>query len=214
MLSFTPALYQGGKGAEVFNTSVSACTQEDIVDGMTQQFFTGFKPHIAERLQEASLSRLWYGVEHWHTFGDADTHAGIGAVGDTRLDVGSIEGEFLVEYGIIPTLQRLPVSHGLVPFLTLRGILPTFYIIKGNLIGSHKAAAGTHLYGEIAERQTAFHRHFTHHVTAIFHEIACGTTGSKLRHQIQSHILGRDTLLQFAVDVDTHRLGLLLQNAL
>ena len=145
---------------------------------------------------------------------DTDAHAGIRSVSDTRLDVGGIKGQFLVEDGIIAALQGLPFCHSLLPGLTLGRIFLTFYIIKGGLVGRDKTAAGSHLYREIAERQATFHRHGFHHIACILNEIAGSAAGGELGHQVERHILGRDALAQCSVDSDAHRLGFLLKDAL
>ena len=122
--------------------------------------------------------------------------------------------EFLVEHGIVAALQRLPVGHTTLPLLALRRKLAPFQIGESGLVGGNETASGTHLDGEVAEGQASFHRHVAHHVARILHEIARGTAGGELRHQIERHVLGRHALSQRAVDADAHRLWLLLQNAL
>ncbi len=146
--------------------------------------------------------------------GNADAHAGIGAIGDARFDVGGVECQFLVEDGIRVTLQRLPVGYGLVPVVTLGSILPTLEILEGHVVGGNESATCAHLDGEVAERQAALHAEVTHHLAGIFDEVARGPAGGDLGHQVEGHILGRHTTLELSVDGDTHGLRLLLQDAL
>ena len=107
--------------------------------------------------------------------GNTDAHAGVGAVGDAGLDVLGVEGQLLVEHGIIAALQCLPVSHSLVPLVTLGGEFLIFQVFEGHLVGSYESAARTHFDREVAERQSTFHRQVLHHVTAVLNEIACST---------------------------------------
>ena len=145
---------------------------------------------------------------------DTDAHTGIRSVSDAWLDVSSIKDQFLVEDGIIATLQGLPFCHSLIPGLTLRCIFLTFYIIKGGLVGCYEAATGTHLYREIAECQATFHRHGGDNIACILDEIARSTRGGESGHEIKRDILCCHTLTQRSIDADTHRLRLLLKDTL
>ena len=112
---------------------------------MTDELFAGSEAHVVERLEERSLTSLVDLVERGDCLGDTDTHSGVCAVGDTRLDVGSVEVEFLVEHGVITALEGLPVFHCLVPSLALRSELATLDIFECCLVGSDKSSTRTHL---------------------------------------------------------------------
>ena len=181
---------------------------------MTEELLARLKSHVGKRLLERCLTSLVYLIECRNGLGNADTHTRICAVSDTRLYVGSIKHEFLVEHGIIATLQSLPVSHSLVPILALRSILATLDIFECCLVGSYKSATRTHLDREVAECESALHRHVAHYVASIFNEISCSARSGESAHQVESYILRRNTLSQLSVDAYTHRLRLGLQNAL
>ena len=108
-------------------------------------------------------------------FRDADTHARVGAIGDTRFYVSSVEEEFLIKHSIVAALQGLPIGNSLIPSLTLWGILPTLQIIKSGLVRGDEAATGSHLDREVTERKTSLHREVAHHRTRILNKIACCT---------------------------------------
>ena len=208
------SLHDRGKCTEVFNTSVGAGTKEYIVNLMTEKLLARLKSHVCKRLLERSLTSLVYLIECRNGLSNADTHTRIGAVSDARLYVGSIKHEFLVEHGIVATLQSLPVSHGLVPILALRSIFATLDIFECCLVGSYKSATRTHLDREIAECESALHRHVAYYVACIFNEISGSTRSGESAHQVESYILWCNALCQLSVDAYTHRLRLALQNAL
>ena len=139
-------IHDRGEGTEVFDTSVGAGTEEDVIHFRTYERLACFKLHIIKGFFEASIAR------GRNVFRDADTHTWVGAIGDTGFDVGSIKGEFLIKHGIIATLQGLPICHSLVPGFTFGGELPTLQISKGGLIRSDKATTGSHLNREVTER--------------------------------------------------------------
>ena len=150
----------------------------------------------------------------WYALRNANPHAWISAVGDARLYVSGIKRQLLVEDGVVIAPERLPVADGLVPRLALRGILPALQVSKRHLVGSHEPTTGPHLYREVTKRQAALHREVSHHVAAVLHKVTCCSRRSELGHQVECHVLGRNALLQRAVDADAHGLGFLLQNAL
>ena len=130
------------------------------------------------------------------------------------MPIGGVETYFLVENGIVVALQRLPISHSLVPRFALRSIFTTFDVGEGHLVGCHHAAACPHLDGEVTQSQTALHRQAAYGLARIFHEITSGTAGCHLRHHIEGQIFGRHPLAQPTIDGNTHRFGPCLEDAL
>ena len=202
------ALYDGGEGTEVFDASVGAGTEENVIHLCANEFLAWFEAHIIEGFLKAGIA------SSRDTFRDADTHSRVGAIGDTGFDVGGIEGEFLIKHGVRAALQRLPIRHRLVPVFTLGGKLPTLQISKGGLIRGDKATTGSHLDREVTEGEAALHRERSDNIAGVFNKIACCATGGELRHEIEGDILGGDTLTELAVDGDSHRLGFLLEDTL
>ena len=113
---------------------------------------------------------------------NADTHTRIRTIRDAWLNILGIEYQFLIEYSIVATLQRFPISDSLVPVFALGSIFFTFDVIKGHLVWSDETTTGSHLYRQVAECQTAFHREVLDNITTIFYEIARSTTRSQLCH--------------------------------
>ena len=200
-----PAPDQGGEGAEVLDAPVRAGTQEYIIDGVAQQRLSRCQSHVVHGLPG-------------RVGGDdavyRHTHAGVGPVGDHRSNVGGIEDQFAVEDGVLAAAQGLPVGDGLVPVCALGGVLAALEVGEGRFVGGDESAARTHLDGEVAQRQPAFHRQRTNRRSAVFDKIARRTAGADPAHQVQGDILGGDTRPQGSFDADAHRFGLLLEDAL
>ena len=165
-------------------------------------------------LDERCPTRLVDGVEFWNGLGDAHTHARVGSVSDHWFDILGLEVEFAVEYCVVTTLERLPVFHGLVPLLAFRCVLATFDIGEGFLVGCDESAPGSHLDGEVAERESSLHAEVAHSRASIFHEIASGTAGGEFRHEVECHVLRRHAPFELSLDVDSHGLRFLLEDAL
>ncbi len=203
-----------GERTEVLDTAIGASTQEDVVDGMAQQLLARLKAHILQRLHETGLLGLGDLVERRYRPVNADAHAGICAIGDAWLYILGVEGQLLVEDGIVAALQRLPIGHSLIPVSTLGRILTALEVFERCLVGSHKAATCSHLNREVTEGETTVHRHVADDITGIFNEVTRCARGSQLTHEVEGHVFRRHTALQLAVDVDAHGLRLLLQDAL
>ena len=156
-ISFLFSLNNTCEGTEVLYTSVCAGTKEYVVNLMTKQFVAWLEAHVVKALQEAGLSVLVYIVKCRYGLCYSYAHSGVGSVSDAWLYILAVEVEFLVKYGVITTLQCLPVFHSLVPFGTFWGILPTLDVLECGFIGSDEATTCSHFYGQVAEGQTTFH---------------------------------------------------------
>ena len=174
------SLDQRGESTEVFDAAVGAGTEEHIVDRMTKQFLARLKAHIFQTLLERSLVALRNLVECGDRAVDGNAHTWVRAVSDARLNVSSVVGHLTVEDSVIAGFQCLPIGDGTLPVLTLGRIFLTLDIGERLLVRCYETTAGTHLDGQVAECQTAFHAHVAHHVAGILHEVACSTGGCQL----------------------------------
>ena len=208
------ALNDRGKSTEIFYTSIGTSAKENVVDFVSEELLARLETHILKALLERSLTLLVYSVECRYALSDANAHTWVGAVGDAWLYFCSIEGKLFVEYGIVATLQCLPISNSLIPCLSLWGILATLDISKCRFVWSYKSATRSHLDREVAEGETILHRHIANHIAGILYKIACSSRCCELAHKVQSHILCCNALTKLAVDIDAHRLRLALKDAL
>ena len=145
---------------------------------------------------------------------DSHTHTRIRSVGNHRFNISRFETDFFIKHGIIITLQCLPISQGLVPCFALRSTFTSFDIFKSHLIRSNHTTTCTHFNRKVAKGKTSLHCQIADSRTCIFHEVTRSTTGSHLRHHIQSHILCSHPFTQFTVYSDTHCFRSRLENTL
>ena len=181
---------------------------------MSLQLLAGLELHVVQHGEELGLLRLGDVFELGDGAVHGDAGAGIGAVGDAGRDVLGPVGHFLVEHGALVRVELLPLLDGLVPFGTLGGVFTTLEIGERRLVGGDDAGARTHLDGQVGQRQTTLHRHGADGAAGIFHSITRGAGGRHPGHDVEGHVLGGGAFGQLALDVDAHRLGLLLQDAL
>ena len=139
---------------------------------MTKEFLARLEAHVFQTLLERSLVALGNLVECRDRAVDSNAHTWVCAVGDAWLNVGRVVVYLPVEDGVVAGFQRFPISHGTVPVLTLGRIFLTLDISESLLVRCYETTAGTHLDGQVAEGQTTFHAHVSHHVAGILHEVA------------------------------------------
>ena len=85
---------------------------------------------------------------------------------------------------------------------------------EGGLVGGDQPSARAHLNREVAQGETAFHRHLLDGLPGIFDEMTGCARGGETCDEIERHILGGHTLAKRTVDRDAHGLGFLLEDAL
>ena len=203
-----------GKGTEILDAPIRTSSQEHIVYGMSQQLFARFKSHVSQALSERCPSCFGYFIQRRNRFTNANAHSWVRTIRNTRFYIFCFKIQFLVKHGIITALQGSPISQSLIPFFTFRSVFLTFYILESRLVWCYESTTSPHLDGKITQSEPTFHRHFPDGLSAILHEIPRCSRSGELTHQIKSHILGGNSFLQRAIDIDTHRLRFLLQDTL
>ena len=145
---------------------------------------------------------------------DAHTHTRIRSVSNHRLNISSFKTDFLVEYGIVITLQCLPICQSLVPCFALRSTFTSLDIFKSHFVRSNHPTTCTHFDRKVTKGKTSLHCQIADGRTCIFYEVTGSTAGSHLGHHIQSYIFCSHPFAQFTVYGDTHCFRSWLKNTL
>ena len=106
-----------GDDAQVLDAAVGARADEDGVDGDVAQRRAGVQAHVGQA--RARRLRAADGSSKLCRIGDRRRQrralAGVGAPGDARASVGGVDGDDLVEDGVVVGDQRAPVRDRGVP---------------------------------------------------------------------------------------------------
>ncbi len=101
-----------------------------------------------------------------------------------------------------------------LPGLALRRLGAVLQIGEGLLVGRDQARAGAAFDRHVADRHAPFHRQGFNRFAGIFDDIAGAAGGADLADDRQRDVLGADAVMQAAIDLDQHVLGLGLDQGL
>ena len=141
-------------------------------------------------------------------------HSGVGAPGDLRGDLGSVELYHLVVLCIGIAAQRLPVIDGNLKILPTRDKGTALQVSESRIIRRHHAGACATLDGHVADRHTPFHGKATNGVAGVLDDVAVAAGNPDLADDGQDDVLGRHPRGAPTVHLHQHRLGLELRKAL
>ena len=94
------------------------------------------------------------------------------------------------------------------------GKFTSAYIVKCGLVWSNHATTCAHFNTHVANRHAAFHTHFLKNITCKLYEVARACVGSQFGDDIEHHVFGFNSWVQFARNNNTHAFGFVNQYAL
>src|SRR5205807_845554 len=121
-----PAAHRAGGAAQVREPRIGAAADEDDVHSPVPDRLAGREAHVGERPGEGGISRPL-----GNRLADRNDHAGIGAVGDHRLDAGSIDVDLTIEAGAGIGGESPPLLEGALPGFATRGARAAGEIVEG-----------------------------------------------------------------------------------
>ncbi len=141
-------------------------------------------------------------------------HAGIGAVGDHRLDGVRVEVHFPVELRAGVGGQLPPRRERALPVGPLRRAGTAAEIGVGRLIRRDHAGARSSLDGHVADGHALVHVERANGLAAILDDVARAARDADLADDGENQVLRRDARGQPSAHVDGERARLALQQAL
>ncbi len=191
-------------GAQVGQAGVGAGADEHAVHFRARDRLALGEAHVGERL----------GLVAGNPAVDADHVLRAGAPGDLRRERRAVDGVFLVEFRARVARQRLPVRERLLPALALGRVAPALEVGEGFLVGRDHADLGAQFDGQVAHRHAAFHFQAADRLARVFHRVAHASRRADFAYQREDQVFRGDAARRRAVEIDAHRLGLLLHDGL
>ena len=141
---------------------------------------------------------------------DGHPHAGVGAVGDHRGDVGGVEAVFLVENRVGIAVKFAPAGRGPVESGALRRAFAAAEVVERGLVGGDHAAPRPAFDAHVADGHAPLHREGADRVAGEFDEIARAARSGQPGDDVEDDVLGFDARPKRPVHGDAHapRLGL------
>ena len=126
----------------------------------------------------------------------------------------SVDDHDLVVDGIGVRWQQLPALNSLIEGITLRYVGATSHVLERRLVGSDHPSPGTTLNGHVTDSHPTFHRHVPDGLACVLDDVACTAGDAYLPYDGQDQVFGRNAEGQRPVDIDLHRLVLVLSQSL
>ena len=123
------------------------------------------------------------------------------------MNRAGIQLDHLVELRAVITMQRAPVSHGLIPVAPLRCKRTTLDVIDGGVISRHHTGTCTGFDGHVADGHAAFHRQTTDGATGKLNRIARTACRADLANDGEHDVFSADAFAKRTFNADEHRLG-------
>src|SRR3954452_24355779 len=196
------ALDQLGGGAKVADAAVRAGADEDAVEPDLLHRRAGLEPHVLERALVAVGARLR------HRLGDGHDHRWRGAPGDERAQRAGVDGDLLVEAGVLVGSQLAPGLDRRAEVLGRAGA--AFDPLERRVVGGDHAGAAAALDRHVADRHPALHRERLDRRAGELDDVAGGSVGAHLADRAEDQVLGGDAEAALALVADAHRLRLAL----
>ena len=152
-----------------------------------------------------SLGRTFYGR---NILAHKNGLSRIDAPGHSRLDVLGADVHHIVKVGVLIAGKSAPALHRRVPILTFGRVGAIHQIFKRRFVRVDVTAACAAFDGHVAHSHALFHAHSVKDGAAVFVGVADAAVDAEFADDVQNHVLGVNTRLQFAVYIDAPHFGL------
>jgi len=161
-----------GKEPEVFDAAVGATADEDVINFLSFQLLSWLETHVFQRLEEGSAIAAFQLIPGRDGTFDANTHAGVGAVGYHRGYIRCIVSIFGIKHSIFICFELSPRCYFLLPCRTFWGLFTTLQVGKGRFVGCNHTATGATFDTHVAEGHPCLHGKGADGGTCEFNEMA------------------------------------------
>ena len=201
VVSDTTAAQDVGDDAQVFDAAVGAGADENGVDSDVAQLCAGLQSHVIQRaLGGHALGR----VTESPRIGDFPRQrcalTGVGPPRHPGRKLRRIDGDDLVECGVVVGYERAPVRDRGVPVAALWSVGAALEEFEGRVVRRNHAGAGTGFDGHVADRHPAFHRQCADRLTAVFDDVTLSAAGADAGDDAEDEVFGCDPVRQGADD--------------
>src|ERR1019366_8258279 len=159
---------------------------------------------------------IWVG--HLRRFGqrrvDRYTHAGVGAVGDHRLERIGIDADRAVVSRAFVGGELLPAGDGGIPAGAFGCVRPAGEVFEGGVVGRDQAGARAAFDRHVANRHALIHAERTDCAAGVFEDAAGAAADADGGNQREDDVLGGNARAEAAFHPPLEGLRLALQHAL
>src|SRR5699024_7788873 len=196
-----------GGGAQVLDAGVGAGAQEDHIHRDVPQRDSRGQVHVLQgALSGGPVGVVGAVLRCGAGRAQRQALARVGSPGDERGEAGSVDVDDRVELRALVGAQGLPVLDRVLPVLTFRGVRAALEVVEGRLVWGDHAGSGASLDGHVADGHAGFHRQLLDGLATVLNDVPLAAAGADLRDDGEDQVLGGDTRLQLAADLDGHGL--------
>jgi len=182
-----------GSRAQVGNPGVGATADKDHIDLLAKQRLARPEIHVGQRLlQRLSLAEIGDSHGIGHTPGHRNAHAGIGAVGDHRLQTTGVDGQAGIIGSAVIGCQPAPFGHGCVPGCPLRRIRTAVQVLERGVVRGDHAGPRAALDGHVADSHAGFHAKAADGRAGVLEHVAGAAVHTDTGDDRQDDVLGGD----------------------
>ena len=159
-------------GAQVFDARIGAGADEDAVDGNIHDGRAGFQTHVNESARGGFLVvGIAEGAGVGHAIGDAGDHAGIGAPGDLRRDVGGVSSIVVSNFAPGSVVSCFHRSTASAESFAARDERAAFEVSESGFVRRDHSGARAAFDGHVADGHAAVHGKFADGFAGVFDHV-------------------------------------------
>ncbi|KAH3663570.1 hypothetical protein OGAPHI_004971 [Ogataea philodendri] len=198
-----------GSSSQVLNTRVGTRTNKHLVDGNVLQWSVWLETHVLQSSLNTALGNRVREVDWvWHLSGDWKSVLRRITPGNGWHDIGGLDLDVVVELGALVGLERLPVLDGFFPFGSLWSKRTALDVVESGLVWLNHTGSGTGLDRHVTDGHSGLHREVSDTLSGKLDHVTSSSGSTNNSDDVKNKVLGGDTWRKFALDGDSHVLGL------